>query len=86
MGISRSATVMIAYLIATTKMTPREALAAVQSKRAVVLPNFGFMSQLQEYYMKYSDSSRTEVTGVPDDGLDNANEDGKQRGGNTETR
>ncbi|KAH9977516.1 protein-tyrosine phosphatase-like protein, partial [Russula compacta] len=46
MGISRSATVMIAYLIATTKMTPREALAAVRSKRAIVRPNPGFMSQL----------------------------------------
>ena len=34
MGISRSSTVVIAYLIATTSMTPREALASVQPKRS----------------------------------------------------
>jgi Dual specificity phosphatase, catalytic domain len=56
MGVSRSATVVIAYLIATTKMTPQEALAAVRAKRAIVRPNRGFMSQLQEYYSKHSDS------------------------------
>src|SRR6266851_1312507 len=47
MGISRSTTVVLAYLVATTQMTPREALAAVRSKRAIVRPNRGFMSQLQ---------------------------------------
>jgi hypothetical protein len=50
MGISRSTTIVIAYLVATTRMTPREALATVQSKRAIVRPNPGFMSQLEEYY------------------------------------
>jgi hypothetical protein len=49
MGISRSTTIVIAYLVATTRMTPREALATVQSKRAIVRPNPGFMSQLEEY-------------------------------------
>jgi hypothetical protein len=56
MGISRSSTVVIAYLVATTKMTPREALASVQSKRAIVRPNRGFMSQLREYHSKCSNS------------------------------
>jgi len=35
MGISRSATVVIACLIATSQMTPHEALAAVWEKRAI---------------------------------------------------
>ncbi|KAF8479532.1 protein-tyrosine phosphatase-like protein [Russula ochroleuca] len=61
MGISRSTTVVIAYLIATTKMTPHEALTSVRSKRTIVRPNRGFMSQLQEYYSKCSDSLQAEL-------------------------
>lgn len=49
MGISRSATVVCAYLIATTQMTPNEALAAVKAKRGIVSPNMGFLRQLEEY-------------------------------------
>jgi hypothetical protein len=56
MGISRSSTIVMAYLIATTTMTPHEALAAVRSKRTIVRPNRGFMYQLQEYYSKCSNS------------------------------
>lgn len=67
MGVSRSATVVIAYLIATTKMTPHEALAAVRSKRAIVRPNRGFMSQLQEYYSKHSDSLQASLADEPPD-------------------
>ncbi|KAI0046989.1 phosphatases II [Auriscalpium vulgare] len=49
MGISRSATVVCAYLVATTDMTAAQALAAVQAKRAVVNPNYGFQRQLRKY-------------------------------------
>jgi len=49
MGISRSATVVCAYLIATTEMTADEALVAVQAKRVIVCPNLGFRRQLEEY-------------------------------------
>ncbi|KAN0129837.1 Protein-tyrosine phosphatase-like protein [Lactarius tabidus] len=56
MGISRSTTVVIAYLIATSQMTPLEALAAVRAKRAIVRPNRGFMAQLHEYHSRYSNS------------------------------
>jgi len=48
-GISRSATVVCAYLIATMGMTPDEALAAVRSKRGMVCPNMGFFLQLKKY-------------------------------------
>ncbi|KAI9464421.1 protein-tyrosine phosphatase-like protein [Lactarius psammicola] len=46
MGISRSATVVCAYLVATTRMTPHEALVAVRAKREIVSPNMGFLGQL----------------------------------------
>jgi Dual specificity phosphatase, catalytic domain len=78
MGISRSTTVVIAYLIATTKMTPREALAAVGAKRAIVRPNRGFMSQLQEYYSQSSNSLQAQLS--PDDSVPPPeDEDGKRR-------
>ncbi|KAI0251779.1 protein-tyrosine phosphatase-like protein [Lactifluus subvellereus] len=67
MGISRSATVVCAYLIATREMTPDEALAAVRAVRAIVRPNGGFMSQLQEYYSMCSDPSRANL---PDEAPD----------------
>jgi hypothetical protein len=65
MGISRSTTVVIAYLIATTEMTPREALAAVRSKRPIVRPNRGFMAQLQEYHSKCSNSLQAKLAEEP---------------------
>ena len=49
MGISRSATVVCAYLIATMEMTPDEALAAAKEKREIVSPNIGFLCQLDDY-------------------------------------
>ncbi len=67
MGISRSTTVVLAYLIATTKMTPHEALATVRSKRTIVRPNRGFMSQLQEYYSKCSNSLQADLGDEPPD-------------------
>jgi Dual specificity phosphatase, catalytic domain len=67
MGISRSATAVIAYLIATTTMTLHEALAAVRAKRAIVRPNRGFMSQLQEYYSKYPNSLQAALAKEPPD-------------------
>jgi hypothetical protein len=67
MGISRSTTIVMAYLIATTNMTPHEALATVRSKRTIVRPNRGFMSQLQEYYSKCSNSLQANLGDEPPD-------------------
>jgi protein-tyrosine phosphatase len=52
MGISRSATIVCAYLIATMRMTADEALAAVREKRGIVSPNTGFLRQLEEYAIR----------------------------------
>ena len=49
MGISRSATVVCAYLIATTAMQPHEAVEFLQAKREIVCPNAGFRRQLDVY-------------------------------------
>ncbi|EKM81820.1 hypothetical protein AGABI1DRAFT_30820, partial [Agaricus bisporus var. burnettii JB137-S8] len=52
MGISRSATVVSAYLIATKKIRGANAIAFVQKKRPIVCPNLGFRQQLDVYASK----------------------------------
>lgn len=78
MGISRSTTVVMAYLIATSQMTPHEALAAVRAKRAIVRPNRGFMSQLHEYHSRFSNSLQANVNGEPP--IDEKREEENQKG------
>ena len=46
MGISRSATLVIAYLIKKNLIGAREALKYVEEKRSIVFPNNGFLKQL----------------------------------------
>lgn len=48
-GISRSATIVIAYLMRKYGMSYFEALNYVQQKRPIVDPNPGFVKQLQKY-------------------------------------
>src|SRR5579862_4239260 len=48
-GISRSPSVVAAFLIKTLSLTPGEALAMI-CKIRIVRPNPGFFAQLKEYY------------------------------------
>ena len=48
-GVSRSSTVVVAYLMRHRGMTFDTALALAQKKRPRVRPNAGFLSQLQRY-------------------------------------
>lgn len=47
MGISRSSTIIIAYLMKKQKMTYLDALNFTKKKRTHISPNFGFRKQLQ---------------------------------------
>lgn len=49
MGISRSTSAIVAYLIRYFNMTRDHALAYVKSKRSIVKPNSSFMKQLHAY-------------------------------------
>jgi protein-tyrosine phosphatase len=49
MGISRSVSMVIAYLIRKRKMTLEQALQFVRSKRSIIRPNVGFMEQLKAF-------------------------------------
>jgi len=48
-GVSRSATVVIAYLIAYHQMSYKDAFALVQNRRPWINPNPGFCAQLRRY-------------------------------------
>lgn len=52
-GISRSATVVCAFLVATTDMTAEGSIEHVQSIRGIVRPNIGFRRQLGEYSTRF---------------------------------
>lgn len=48
-GISRSAALVIAYIMEKQNMTSAQAIRAVQRKRFCIFPNEGFRRQLIEY-------------------------------------
>ncbi|KAF1983016.1 dual specificity protein phosphatase 12 [Aulographum hederae CBS 113979] len=51
MGKSRSATLVLAYLLSTNQtLTPASALSLLRTSRPLVEPNTGFMSQLELYH------------------------------------
>uniref|UniRef100_A0A8B9PYP2 Dual specificity protein phosphatase 15 n=1 Tax=Apteryx owenii TaxID=8824 RepID=A0A8B9PYP2_APTOW len=48
-GVSRSTTVLVAYLMTVTELGWERCLAATKATRSYVSPNFGFRRQLQQY-------------------------------------
>ncbi|RUS91813.1 hypothetical protein EGW08_000384 [Elysia chlorotica] len=48
-GVSRSATLTIAYIMKHMRMSPDEAYRYVKDKRPTISPNFNFLGQLIEY-------------------------------------
>ncbi|XP_063801757.1 dual specificity protein phosphatase 22-A-like [Pseudophryne corroboree] len=48
-GVSRSTTIVVAYLMTVTRFGWEDCLSAVKSARSYVGPNLGFQQQLQEY-------------------------------------
>jgi len=48
-GISRSSTLVIAFLVKYKKFTVDKALEFVREKRNIIYPNYGFMNQLYKY-------------------------------------
>ena len=50
-GISRSATIIIAYLMKTKQMSYPEAVGCVYKSRPIIKPNIGFVQQLQDFSM-----------------------------------
>lgn len=51
-GISRSASIVIAYLMKKNRWTMNKAINYVRSRRLIINPNMYFVYQLQEYQME----------------------------------
>lgn len=58
LGMSRSASMVIAYLMTTLGMNLVTALAHVKVRRAIVQPNDGFIKQLMDFERLLKDRSR----------------------------
>jgi len=57
-GMSRSATIVCAYLLATTSMNAQETISFVRSKRSIIRPNYGFEKQLKLWEAKHFVATR----------------------------
>ena len=62
-GVSRSASVIVAYLVKYEKKTLREAYFHVLNSRRGVSPNLGFWKQLMTYEEKHRGSNSVEISG-----------------------
>ncbi|XP_031702405.1 dual specificity protein phosphatase 22-A [Anarrhichthys ocellatus] len=58
-GVSRSTTMVVAYLMTVTHYSWDECLSAVKAVRSFVGPNYGFQQQLQEYQTAQLSEYRT---------------------------
>lgn len=58
-GISRSATICMAYLMSTKRLRMEEAYEFVKSRRRIVSPNFNFMGQLLSYEVELFSTTNT---------------------------
>ncbi|KAM8947556.1 dual specificity protein phosphatase 22-A-like [Pelodytes ibericus] len=57
-GVSRSTTIVVAYLMTVTDFSWEDCLSAVKCVRSYVDPNLGFQQQLQEYQMAFATECR----------------------------
>uniref|UniRef100_A0A1I8EUV1 Dual specificity phosphatase n=1 Tax=Wuchereria bancrofti TaxID=6293 RepID=A0A1I8EUV1_WUCBA len=61
MGISRSATFVVAYLMCVEKMTLRDAYKEVQNIRNIICPNVGFFKQMIELEEKLYNQTTVKI-------------------------
>ncbi|KAF9463804.1 protein-tyrosine phosphatase-like protein [Collybia nuda] len=59
-GVSRSATVVAAYLMATRRLSYQEAVDFIKSRRPMVNPNPGFIRQLELYGAAHCNTNTVE--------------------------
>ena len=56
-GISRSATIVIAYLMYMNKLNFEEAFQLVKTNRPIICPNNGFIKQLKKFEKDIKDNN-----------------------------
>ncbi|PVG04501.1 phosphatases II [Serendipita vermifera] len=57
-GMSRSASIVCAYLLATTSMNTQESISFVRKRRPIIQPNYGFEKQLRAWEAKHFAATR----------------------------
>lgn len=69
-GVSRSATICIAYLMYYKHLTMDQAYDYLKARRHIINPNWNFMTQLQEYEKQLNANSEAAITsGVTSSGV-----------------
>ena len=58
MGISRSATCVIAYLIKYCGKDTFEAITFLRRKRGIINPNSGFLEQLRKFQLRFNETNK----------------------------
>jgi protein-tyrosine phosphatase len=61
-GVSRSASIVIAHLMATRRWSVNRAIQYVRQRRAIIKPNPGFIKQLIEYQKLLERDSQQKVS------------------------
>jgi len=61
-GVSRSATIILAFLINNNKMSLLEAFNFLKNKRNIIHPNHGFIKQLGNYEMSINNINKPSLT------------------------
>jgi len=64
-GISRSATVVIAYIIFSTKMTYNDSFNLCRTKRPCTNPNMAFIAQLNQWWKRLFDPNFESIKKEP---------------------
>lgn len=68
-GVSRSATLVLAYLVCRERMWLRDAIRFVRQRRYVIKPNTGFLQQLARFEVEVKGASSICRAGGPADDL-----------------
>uniref|UniRef100_K1QNW8 Dual specificity protein phosphatase 4 n=1 Tax=Magallana gigas TaxID=29159 RepID=K1QNW8_MAGGI len=71
-GVSRSATICLAYLMYTAKVGLETAFEHIKSRRSVISPNLNFMRQLENYEKEIKSHDGTLNTSVSDSSMDSS--------------
>jgi len=69
-GISRSATITAAYVMQTQNLCAVKAVNLLRQNRPIVKPNYGFMSQLEEFNKRLMAQRRGSSSSIGADGAD----------------
>ncbi|XP_062606791.1 dual specificity protein phosphatase 4-like [Saccostrea cucullata] len=71
-GVSRSATICLAYLMYTAKVGLETAFEHIKSRRSVISPNLNFMRQLENYEKEIKSHDGTLNSSVSDSSMDSS--------------